>query len=949
MKRSLKILFLTLLLAAGLTGAAFASLRDVAVRLSPGLTYAESTEDAEGGYEQYYALEYTPGGATAPSLAAGDAVWGRHDPEELLAALPGTPVAAVNADFYTMTTGVPEGIQILDGELWCSDSWQNAVGILADGTFFIGRPELIMKLSGTSGEVKISYINKPRTAAGFYLYTSRYGGEEKLTGDGTNVVLRARTERMTVGVQIECTVVSVTQGEGLTAVPEGCFVLSCAADGPIASLPDYRAGDTLTLTVSCADSRWEQAVYACGAGELLVENGKARTGLSTARKACTALGIRADGSVVLLAGDGRVVGCVGSSLARMAEKLVSMGCVTAVNLDGGGSTTLLARWPGDTARGVMNDPSDGSVRPCANYIVFSNTAPATGVAASVHIRPALSYALPGAEIPLTVTAADANDHPVSASAASVSASAGSVRGSVFTAPASGDAVITATLGGAASGSAVVHVLTEVDALRVQAGGTNVTAVSVDPGDTLDFGAAAYYLGKSVYVSEQALAWTVSPEIGTIDAEGVFTASGARGLSGTVTVRCGERSASVTVTLGRLPTLLDGFETAPSSEAAVLVTDPLYVHNGHAAVTVSSEVLIEGEAAVIDLGRLAIPEGTKLFTLWVRGKGTVSLVCDTGETPTVPVKSDAWQFVRFSVPAGAKTVTGVRIQGVVTLDQLMAHPKAQASDVCLVTVVTGEPGGAFTATVLDGAGYIVRSQDITLTGDGRTLGFSYDPATGVLTADTAGVRRVTLVVRDAAGNLTRATAVRETQDGAEAFSDMDGHWASGSANALYRAGVISGIEKSGKLCFEPGASATREQAAVMLVRALGIDTSADPAALDFADADEISDWARDSVRALAALGIMRGTVRDGKTVFEPQSPVTRAEIATLLGRTLERGYAESPDAFTDGASIGVWARPYVAVMRAMGVLTGYGDGSFRPNASVTRAELAVMLDRLGYGR
>ena len=172
------------------------------------------------------------------------------------------------------------------------------------------------------------------------------------------------------------------------------------------------------------------------------------------------------------------------------------------------------------------------------------------------------------------------------------------------------------------------------------------------------------------------------------------------------------------------------------------------------------------------------------------------------------------------------------------------------------------------------------------------------------------------MRDAAGNLTRATAVRETQDGAEAFSDMDGHWASGSANALYRAGVISGIEKSGKLCFEPGASATREQAAVMLVR---------------------------------ALGIMRGTVRDGKTVFEPQSPVTRAEIATLLGRTLERGYAESADAFTDGASIGVWARPYVAVMRAMGVLTGYGDGSFRPNASVTRAELAVMLDRLGYGR
>ncbi|MEA4823735.1 MAG: S-layer homology domain-containing protein [Clostridiaceae bacterium] len=949
MKSSLKTTILVILLTIALTCGTFASLRDVSITMSPGLTYLEATEDADGGYEQYYALEYTPGGATKPSVLAADTVWGRDDPEELLAVMPGTPIAAVNADFYTMTTGVPEGIQILNGALYCSDSWQNAVGILGDGTFFIGRPELIIKLSGSGKEAKISYINKPRTKAGLYLYTPVYGGESKITGQGTNVLLRMDASSLAVGGGVSCTVVSIASEEGMQTVSDGYLLLSSAADGPVGQISMFAVGDKLTLTISCADSRWERAVYACGAGEMLVENGLVVSKLSTQRKACTALGIRSDGSVVLLAGDGKVTGCVGSSLARMAEKLADMGCVTAVSLDGGGSTTLIARYPGDSARGVMNTPSDSEVRPCANYIVFENTAQATGKAASVYLRPALSYALPGADVPFTVTAADTNLQPVSANAATVTASVGSIVGTTFTAPQAGDAILTASLAGAASGTATIRVLANVDTVRARLSGTNVSAVSVDPWESLDLDAAAYYYGKSVYARDDAFTWTVSPEIGSIDTNGVFTAPGTRGLTGMITVSYGGKSATVNVTLGKLPTVLSGFEYALASEAATLVSDPQYAHNGAAAATIDSSIIIEGESVPIEFARLAIPDGTKLLSIWARGSGTLALITDAGETSTVTLTGDTWQFITFPVPANAKAVTGARILGVVTLDQLVAHPKADASAESLVAITIDPVADTLTATVRDGAGYIVRQSDITLYGDGAKIPFGYDAATGVLSATIGtSVRRVTTVARDAAGNLTRATAVRAGMTG-QVFADMDGHWAADAANTLYRAGVVTGSEKNGKVYFDPEASATREQAAVMLARALKLDTSAYQDELTFADAGKISSWAVDSVRTLVSRGIMKGTEKDGKTYFEPSAAVTRAEIATLLGRTLERGYAESAWGFADAEAIGGWARPYIAVMRNIGVIGGYSDGTFRPNAAVTRAELATMFDRLGYGK
>ena len=81
----------------------------------------------------------------------------------------------------------------------------------------------------------------------------------------------------------------------------------------------------------------------------------------------TAAGIKADGTLVLLVCDGRGAGgSAGYTLAELSAKLLSLGCVNAMNFDGGGSSCMVG------AEGaILNNPSDGSERPVTSAIVIS--------------------------------------------------------------------------------------------------------------------------------------------------------------------------------------------------------------------------------------------------------------------------------------------------------------------------------------------------------------------------------------------------------------------------------------------------------------------------------------------------------------------------------------------------------------------------------------------------
>ncbi len=89
----------------------------------------------------------------------------------------------------------------------------------------------------------------------------------------------------------------------------------------------------------------------------------------------TSVGIKADGTVVLVAADGRQEpDSCGQTLVENAQQMLSLGCVDAIHLDGGGSTTLVSQHEGEKKLSVRNSPAEGKERAVGSTLLVYSTA-----------------------------------------------------------------------------------------------------------------------------------------------------------------------------------------------------------------------------------------------------------------------------------------------------------------------------------------------------------------------------------------------------------------------------------------------------------------------------------------------------------------------------------------------------------------------------------------------
>ena len=138
-------------------------------------------------------------------------------------------------------------------------------------------------------------------------------------------------------------------------------------------------------------------------------------------------------------------------------------------------------------------------------------------------------------------------------------------------------------------------------------------------------------------------------------------------------------------------------------------------------------------------------------------------------------------------------------------------------------------------------------------------------------------------------------------------------------------------------FGPERPITRAEVATILTRVLGLST-ADPGQGLFPDVDAQS-WYVANIAAATRAGIMQG-YPDGS--FMPDAPITRAEVATVAVRL--RGFSPAAgEAFLD--AVGHWSAGYLTTAKTEGLITGYPDGTFRPNRSMSRAEFVTLMNRL----
>lgn len=99
------------------------------------------------------------------------------------------------------------------------------------------------------------------------------------------------------------------------------------------------------------------------------------------------------------------------------------------------------------------------------------------------------------------------------------------------------------------------------------------------------------------------------------------------------------------------------------------------------------------------------------------------------------------------------------------------------------------------------------------------------------------------------------------------------------------------------------------------------------------------WAEASIKQAASDGIVTG-YSDG--TFRPENTVTRSEFSVMLMNALKSQETGADLIFTDTAEIGAWAKKAVSQAVQANIIKGYEDGTFRPNANMTRAEMATMM-------
>jgi Phosphodiester glycosidase/S-layer homology domain len=281
---------------------------------------------------------------------------------------------------------------------------------------------------------------------------------------GTEIVITNTSKNPTeigFGDTITGTVAAISRlGQAANhTIPEGGMVVSFAGGSLSDQLKGVKVGDTVSVSANI-EQKWQDAKFILGSGPMLVRNGKVEISMSTnvyfayGPNARTVVGYDQDTKkLFFVVNDKDTATSKGSSLTAMANYMISLGADYAMNLDGGGSSAIVARPYGATEPVLMNVPSDGQERTVSSILEIVNTA-AAGTANMLVLGNAPSLEV-GMNAPVSLKyALDENYNPLNLSASQLSwaveGDVGTMQGNVFYAKKEGKGTIVASYGGAAA-------------------------------------------------------------------------------------------------------------------------------------------------------------------------------------------------------------------------------------------------------------------------------------------------------------------------------------------------------------------------------------------------------------------------------------------------------------------------------------------------------------------
>ena len=352
--------------------------------VAPGVTHREFTTTAPAGRVRgdVVDVDLTAPGVRTDLLTPG-AVAGRS-PVRSMADGRGA-AAGINGDFFDIGgSNAPVGPQVQGGRpvkagVPAGRRFGPFVpgappdGVFAVGTDRVGRVDrltLDAAVRGPGGTLPVVALNQHAVpVGGIGIVTAAWGAADRgrmLCGSDTDPRAPCAADRVEVRVRGGAVTVVGAPASGLLAPDE--VALEGREQGA-AALRALTVGTPVTVDYALRPASGVAPAFAIG-GCPIVRGRRAVAGLDTRERAPrSAVAVSADGRRMhLVTVDGRQAASVGLTLAQLGTLLTEMAFDDAVNLDGGGSSTLVYRTPGAGSVTIVNDPSDPSPRPVPNGI-----------------------------------------------------------------------------------------------------------------------------------------------------------------------------------------------------------------------------------------------------------------------------------------------------------------------------------------------------------------------------------------------------------------------------------------------------------------------------------------------------------------------------------------------------------------------------------------------------
>lgn len=292
-------------------------------------------------------------------------------------------VAAVNASFFNPMdggTGYPDGPIVRAGDLLATSGWYNQ-----------NKDEMASFSLDNSGQILFNYWKNALTLTGFnnasfavtqYNQPSRqqYNDITVLDNKWGPTTLGA-SEKYPDLVEIlvsQGRVIEIRQALPAAIIPAKGYVVISRGEQAVKLLESFRTGDPAKFTVT-SNPDWSDLQMSVTGSSILVKDGQIpetfslSTGSLNNKNPRTLVGSSEDGKqLILVTVDGRQDNSVGLTQTESAQLMQELGAYNALNFDGGGSTTMVARKPGTSTLDIVNIPSEGSLRSVANGIgIFS--------------------------------------------------------------------------------------------------------------------------------------------------------------------------------------------------------------------------------------------------------------------------------------------------------------------------------------------------------------------------------------------------------------------------------------------------------------------------------------------------------------------------------------------------------------------------------------------------